>query len=351
MTHSDAVGPHYGELLREVRELGLLKPQPRYYTVKLTLIGSGLTGGWLLFFLLGDSWFQAITAAWLALMFGQAGTVGHDAGHMQICRSRRVANIIGYLYMDAAIGLSFGWWKERHRRHHIYPNDPDRDPDMTNGYVSFTATQLLARKRWRAWLDRHQAYLLFPAMFVAQTLAMQISHTRQLLRSSCRDRILEACLLAAHAAFYLFAVIAVLSPAKAIAFIVINYGLFGTYAGGVFAPNHKGMEIMDANRRADFLTRQLYTSRNIRGRWLLEVLFGGLNFQIEHHLFPSMAAPCLRRAQPVVRSYCLRHGLRYVETGLLESYRQALGYLDAVGRTVAPDTRTADAAGGHIRSE
>lgn len=335
----DVARPAYSELLREIRQSGLLEPQARYYAVKMAAVGGGLAGGWVLFFIIGDSWLQAVTAAYLALVSVQAGIIAHDSGHMQIRRSRRAANIIGYIYMDAAIGLSFGWWMERHRKHHTYPNDPERDPDMVNGYVSFTAAQLLARNRWRGWLDRRQAYFVFPAMFLAQTLAMQISHTRRLLRSKHSDRIHEAWLLTAHAAFYLFAVIDVLSPVKAVVFIIINYGLFGTYLGGIIAPNHKGMEILDASRRSDFLIRQIHTSRNIKCGRILELFFGGLNYQIEHHLFPSMAAPCLRRAQPIVRAYCLRHGLRYCETGFAESYRQALSYLNLVGRAARPGRR------------
>ena len=72
-------------------------------------------------------------------------------------------------------------------------------------------------------------------------------------------------------------------------------------------------------------------SRNIRGGRFMEVLLGGLNHQIEHHLFPTMSRPDLRRVRPLVREFCARHGITYTETGLFSSYRSIASYLNRVG--------------------
>ena len=108
---------------------------------------------------------------------------------------------------------------------------------------------------------------------------------------------------------YLAVVFLVLSPVKAVVFILVQQGLFGLYLGCSFAPNHKGMPILAADDHTDFLRRQVLTSRNVRGSWLVDFALGGLNYQIEHHLFPSMPRPNLRRAQPIVREFCRQHGL------------------------------------------
>ena len=60
-------------------------------------------------------------------------------------------------------------------------------------------------------------------------------------------------------------------------------------------------------------------------------MLGGLNYQIEHHLFPSMPRPNLRRAQPSSARFCAEHGVTYSQTGLIDSYRQALRHLHDVG--------------------
>jgi fatty acid desaturase len=108
------------------------------------------------------------------------------------------------------------------------------------------------------------------------------------------------------------------------------------YLGCAFAPNHKGMPILAQDDDTDFLRRQVLTSRNVRGGRLVDVLLGGLNYQIEHHLFPSMPRASLRHARPIVRAHCLQHGLPYVETSLFDSYRQALHHLHTAGRSGQP---------------
>jgi fatty acid desaturase len=82
------------------------------------------------------------------------------------------------------------------------------------------------------------------------------------------------------------------------------------------------------------------TSRNVTGSRLVDFGLGRLNYQIEHHLFPNMPRPNLRRAQPLIRAFCHQHGLPYVEASLLGSYSEALQHLHSVGAPL----RTAVAA-------
>ncbi len=86
----------------------------------------------------------------------------------------------------------------------------------------------------------------------------------------------------------------------------------------------------------DFLRRQVLTSRNVHGGWLTDLALGGLNCQIEHHLFPSMPRPNLRHAQAPVRAFCAEHGIPYAQTGLLASYAQVLRHLNTVGGAIRP---------------
>ena len=163
---------------------------------------------------------------------------------------------------------------------------------------------------------------------------MHLSSIRALASKSIRDRLAEAALLAVHFAGYLTIVFLVLPPLKAAVFIAVNQGLFGLYLGASFAPNHKGMPVLTADDECDFLRRQVLTSRNVTGGWLTDLALGGLNYQIEHHLFPSMPRPNLRRAQPLIRAFCRQRELSYCETSLTDSYAQALRHLDTVGRTL-----------------
>lgn len=97
------------------------------------------------------------------------------------------------------------------------------------------------------------------------------------------------------------------------------------------------MPIFAKGDKTDYLRRQVLTSRNVRGGQLIDFALGGLNYQIEHHLFPSMPRPSLRRAQTLIRTFCTQHNIAYHETGLLNSYAQVLRHLHEVGGSLRPD--------------
>ena len=111
----------------------------------------------------------------------------------------------------------------------------------------------------------------------------------------------------------------------------MQLAVFGLYMGSSFAPNHVGMPLVSPKLKLDFLRRQVLMSRNISGGPPISVFMGGLNYQIEHHLFPSMARPHLRKAQPLVAAYCAAKGVPYTRTTLWQSYRIVIGYLNTVG--------------------
>ena len=143
-----------------------------------------------------------------------------------------------------------------------------------------------------------------------------------------QPRTTELLLLCAHTAGGVALLLTFLSPLKALIFLLVQQSTFGLYLGATFAPNHKGMPILDAgSEHPDFLRRQVLTSRNITGGRLTALGLGSLNFQIEHHLFPSMPSANLRRCRPLVRRFCAEHAVAYTETGLFDSYRRVLRYL------------------------
>ncbi len=92
------------------------------------------------------------------------------------------------------------------------------------------------------------------------------------------------------------------------------------------------MPIIPADAKLDFFSKQVLTSRNISGGIWASALMGGLNYQIEHHLFPSMSRPYLARARQIVREHCATTGTPpYTETTLVRSYGIVIRYLNRVG--------------------
>jgi fatty acid desaturase len=330
---TDGAGSDYARLSRQVKQAGLLNRRPGYYAMKIVLT-LGLFGlGWTGFGVLGRSWYQLLIAAFLAVAFTQVAFLGHDAGHRQVFRSRRANDVLGFVHGNLLVGLSFGWWIDKHNRHHAHPNTEGSDPDIASGVLAFTAAQVRARTsvlgramaRWQAWL--------FWPLLLLEGLNLHVASVRALFDGSRRhrSRAVEAGLLVVHAGAYLGVLFVFLSPWQALAFLAVQQGLFGLYMGASFAPNHKGMPILPAGDRTDYLRRQVLTSRNVRGGPFTDFVLGGLNYQIEHHLFPSMPRPNLRRAQGLVRDYCQRHGVCYREDTLISSYVQTMRHLDTVG--------------------
>jgi fatty acid desaturase len=323
-------GSDYARLSRAVRQAGLLDRRTGNYAWRIAITALLLVAGWTAFVLIGKSWWQLAVAVFLGVMFTQVGFLGHDAGHRQICASRRRSYILGVLMGNLCIGLSFGWWLDKHNRHHANPNTEGADPDIMLRALAMTPSQAAASRGLSRIVYRYQAFLFFP-MLLGEAFSVHAASIRAVSSRTSRRRPAEAALLAVHFAAYLAVVFLVLSPVKAVVFIVVQQGLFGVYLGASFAPNHKGMPILRRKDEPDFLRRQVLTSRNIRGNWFTDLALGGLNYQIEHHLFPSMPRPNLRSSQPLIREFCRQHGLPYCQSSLLGSYAQALRHLHAVG--------------------
>ncbi|MCG5438116.1 fatty acid desaturase family protein [Micromonospora foliorum] len=324
-------GSAYADLSRLVRGAGLLDRQPRRYAARgMVLLGCLALMG-VVFVRLGSSWWQTATAAGVAVLFAQLAFLGHDAGHRQIFRSRRANDVVGLVCGNLVTGISYGWWVDKHNRHHAHPNTEGRDPDLAVAPLSFTPGQAATRGGLRALFVRHQAALFFPLLMM-EGLHLHAASVRAVVcRAGLRRRRAEAGLLVLHFAGYLAAVFLVLSVPQAIVFILVNQALFGLYLGSSFAPNHKGMPILTEADNLDYLRRQVLTSRNVRGGPFLDALLGGLNYQIEHHLFPSMPRANLRHARPLVRQFCIDHGIAYHETTLIQSWAQGLAHLRTIG--------------------
>ncbi|MDI6102492.1 acyl-CoA desaturase [Actinoplanes sp. NEAU-A12] len=328
-------GSAYAELSRLIKKAGLLDRRPGYYIVHAGLLGAACVASLLALVLIGDSWWQMAVAVVFAVLSTQLGFLGHDAGHRQIFTSGRANRTAGTLLANLGVAFSYEWWTDKHNRHHAHPNDEEKDPDVgVAGPLAFTAGQVRRAAPVARFFHRFQAWLFFPVLLL-EALNLRVSSVTYLLQKRGSREIRELALITVHLAAYFTLVFLVLSPLKAVVFILVHQGLFGLYLGCAFAPNHKGMPSLSEADAADYLLRQVLTSRNVRGFWATDILLGGLNYQIEHHLFPSMPRPNLRRSQRIVRDFCRDREISYLETSLVASYAQAVRHLDTVGRTPA----------------
>jgi fatty acid desaturase len=277
-----------------------------------------------------DSWWLIPWAAVLAVVSVQIGFLGHDIAHRQVSHRVRTAAVLGLLHANLLSGLSYGWWVSKHNAHHAHPNDLDTDPDVKAGVLVFDISQAPSRRGLRATVTRHQAWLFFPLLTFEAT-NLYVAGIRTAARRGFRYRSTELLLIGFHTVAYLWLVVATMTWTQGLVFVVVHQGLRGLYLGLSFAPNHKGMPVLSKADEADPFLRQVLTSRNIRGGPVIDWVLGGLNYQIEHHLFPSMPRANLPQAQVIVRSFCARDGVPYAESSAPSSYADVVRHLHAVG--------------------
>ena len=326
--HEQRASSDYADLLAHVQQARLLDRSVAPYVPRLAALAVMVAAGITALLRLGDSWWQVATAAFFGVVLAQLGFLGHDAGHQQIFRAKKWNDRFGVLVSNLGVGLSYGWWVDKHNRHHRNPNEVGRDPDVERNILAWNGQQASRQRGLLRVIARHQHIAFFPLLLL-EGWNLHVGSVRALAKRS-RNRVVEFSLLLLHAAGSLALLLTVVSPVKAVVFVAVAQSVLGLYLGSVFAPNHKGMDMPLAGSRSDFLRRQVLTSRDIVGGRVTAALFGGLNYQSEHHLFPSMPSRNLRRCSAIVREFCLARDVAYTETSLVASYGWVLRYLRSV---------------------
>ncbi len=328
-TAGSAAAAEFAQLKARVVRAGLLEKRPGAYVWRFAGVALGLAGCVAMLVLAKGVGAQLANGALLAFLYAHIGFLMHDAGHRQIFRSAAGNTLTGFVCANLLVGLSLTWWMDKHNRHHANPNDLDADPDVDFPVLAFSEEQALSKPApWRL-IVRYQAVMFFPLLLL-EGLSLRAGTIMHLLRGGSRRPWLEAGLLAAHYGLYFGIVFGLLRVGPALAFIAAHQALAGLYSGLVFAPNHKGMPLVERGNRTSFLEQQVLTSRNVRPSPLVDFLYGGLNYQIEHHLFPVLARHQLAPVRKIVREFCGEHGLAYYETGVIQSLREVLSYLHRV---------------------
>ena len=317
----------YSELRRMVKERGLLDRQPLYYSIKIPLTVGAVAGSVAFLVLVNSVWLQLLNAAFLGMVFSQLGLLGHDSGHQQVFSSRRkndgISLMIGLLMASVP-----SWWHDKHnQRHHRSPNRIGEDGDIDVSLFAFTIGRAIGKTGFLKAMVSHQAFLFFPILLLSSISFLFAGMHYVLTGRPVRYPLVEPALVVAHLAAYFALLFTFLDPLHAVAFIAVHQAVEGLYMGSVFAPNHKGMPVLDQDTPMGFLRQQVLTSRDVSAHPITDFVYGGLNYQIEHHLFPSMPRNNLKKAQPMVKEFCRAHGISYHETSVMQSHREILGYM------------------------
>jgi fatty acid desaturase len=331
---------NYTELLARVKAAGLLHKKPSFYVIRLVILSIAALGLWTAGGFIGASGAQdslIIPAAFaiaglLGIVSAQFGFIAHEASHRQVFRNNKWNDWTGLFLSNLFAGLSYGFWMRKHNKHHQKPNQIGEDPDIAIRVLSFTVESRDEKRGVERWISNRQGYL-FPFLLFLTGFDLLLDSFLAIGRKDrpVGIRTLEFSLMVVRQTAPYVIMGAMFGWLWAIALWVFMMMVFGFFMGAAFAPNHKGMPLVPRDAKLDFFERQVVTSRNIRGSWLKDNLMGGLNYQVEHHLFPSMARPYLKRAHDIVLAYCNDKNITLVEMNLISSYKAIIVYLNKVG--------------------
>lgn len=312
----------YADLRRQLTEQGLFQGRPLIaFASAAIMVLLGVAGAWLAvrgFPYLGGLLFGVVST--------QMALIGHDLGHGQFGRGKSWTWLARVGAGNLGLGVSQSWWVDKHNRHHASPNHEGKDPDLLQPFGDVT-------RPGGTWKHRLGVAVYLPF----QAINARISSLKFIFREKPQGWQVELAVMALHFVIYGF-LLSFLGFVPALLFVVTHQALFGIYNSLIFATNHKGMPIFGADEAPDFMTIQVATSRNVMGSPIVDWVMGGLNYQIEHHLFPTMPRHRLKQANAAVRAYCRERGYDYTEENVRESYRdvfKALGLFKPAQRAGA----------------
>ena len=183
-------GSDFAVLARRISGEGLMQRRPAYYVARLSVVTLMFLGGWTAFFLIGSSWWQLVTAVFLAVTFTQVALVAHDLAHRQVFRTKRPGEFAGRIAGNLAVGMSYGWWMDKHTRHHNNPNHDDLDPDVAPEVLIWATNSALGRRGLKGFITRHQAALFFPLLTLLAA-DLKVSSIKVLRNGTVKRRGLE----------------------------------------------------------------------------------------------------------------------------------------------------------------
>lgn len=299
-------------LLRaEAKTKGYLEPNPMFYWTVIAIL-TFLTGLSAFALVRASIWWQTVLCSMaFAFLAIQWGGIMHDAGHGGIYASNKINDIFGFA-ASVLLGTSYIEWKSKHNNHHAHTNEVEEDTDLMIPVLSYTLERARSRTGWQKPLVKYQAWL-FHLFACAGVIAIRLDNLINFWQKRSWDKkiIMDRVLFLAGMLLWYVVPFMFFSWQKALLFVITLTIFTGQYIVHVFAPNHKGMVEIPKGIKLSFLEQQIITARNVLAHPVWDHIYIGLNYQIEHHLFPSCPRSSLSKLAPMVKKYCLSRKFPY----------------------------------------
>ncbi len=310
----------FDELKSQVKEAGLLQRIPIRGSIEMiaTILSMVLVYIIVVNWDPSNSLWAAVgLGLFMTIIFTRAVFISHDILHTQYFKNKSLSFKLSYPFSAFILSNSSSWWDFKHNiNHHTWCNVPEKDEDILAMDGAFAPNY----KGDKDWL-RSSKYLVFwgsmffmYAAFIVQSYNFAIK----------RKKYGELALMLMHWPIVWGPVFYFLPFSSAITvFLTLNFVLSPWLAFG-FITNHLGCEVFekDESESLTWMELQMRTSRSLRGGAFVHWFYGGLNTQIEHHLFPKAPRFNLLKIQTMTRDFAKKHNMKYFETTPIEAYVQ-----------------------------
>jgi len=338
---SDFVREHR-EIRQKLLEQGLFETRVSYYAGYVAWYSALLLAS-LYFTLACDSGYaHAAGAVFMAAFWQQLAFFGHDIGHNAITHKRRSDLWWGILFGNTLGGISLGWWKRSHNVHHVVCNSIENDPDIqhlpifavTTGefgkYFSSYHRKYFSMDAVAKFLVSYQHILFYPVMFFARFNLYAQSYLLLLSKERVHHKTMEILTLLAFAAWYSALVMQLPSWTERVLYVVFSHGLAGILHVQICL-SHFSMHTYHGQAYNDdtdeWFRMQVATTMNVDCPEWMDWFHGGLQFQIEHHLWPRLPRHNLRYARKLTKALCEKHKLHYHEKPFFAANAELMGGL------------------------
>ena len=317
----------FQELHRRVDIAGLFKPTHLFYVLDAMFCLSLLAACMLALTKAPEAaiW-SASSAVFTAMVKTRLSYIAHDAGHKEVfpgdAREQR-KNVGVLVALTFVLGISGQWWTGAHDAHHLHPNHVLKDPNLRVWILAFSDSQRGLKGSIMRFVVRFQ-FLYYPIVVALEIFLMRIYSIYYIVTRSSKTWREEGVGMIFYFATHIYFLAHFLGWEQTAVFLIVQEVFLGIFLGSVFAPNHKGMRVIEEGEEVSFLEEQLTTTRNVKPNPVVDFIMGGLNYQVEHHLFPMVPRVRLRKLREIVKAFCQEYNLYYYEVSIFQSYWEIL---------------------------
>ncbi|XP_014400032.1 PREDICTED: fatty acid desaturase 3 [Myotis brandtii] len=297
-------------LRQAAEDMKLFEAQPAFFTLLLVHILAMELLAWLIVYLLGPGWLPStLTALILTVSQAQSWYLQHDLGHTSVFRKPRWNHVAQQFVMGQLKGFSAHWWNFRHFQHHAKPNVSYKDPDVTLAPIFLlgesSAEYGRKKRRYLPYNHQHLYFFLSESPCPPEGGARPPRPPAGCFSTSVLRPLQDLLWAASFYCRFFWSYIPFYSVSGALLLFVAVRVLESHWFVWITQMNHIPKEIGHEKHR------QLAATCNVESSLFIDWFSGHLNFQIEHHLFPTMPRHNYHRIAPLVKALCAKHGLTY----------------------------------------